>query len=883
MTRENNKTREELLIENEQLKVRISELEKTEDTLPESEEQLQELFPDIEQSWIDKYGSVVIDDKPIQFTEYNNTDKYFKVDSFSPAENLFVMVFEDITETKKAEAKLGEAEEKYRKIVKESIQGMIIAQNNTLRLSFASDTMKNITGYTPAELMNFSPEQLKNLIYPEDKERFFGSFMKRLKGGDINRGAQYRIINKNTEVRWVELFTSLIGFTGSPATQTIFIDIIRRKKAEDKLKASNMQLKASEQQLKKSLQYYRDLTENSSDIILVVNKKGTIEYASNSMQRFMGYEPEDLIGQKIFKFIHPADLPRAIIDFGKAILTKDRSVYNSFRVFHKDGTERIIEGYGKNLFSNPIIAGFVMNLLDVSDKKKTELALRESEQRYSRAQEIGHVGNWEYDIKTTHFWCSHEAKRIYGFDPEAEDFTVDEVESCIPDRENVHQALIDLIENEKPYDLEFEIITKDKGESKILHSIAILEKDDNGNTLKVSGVIQNITKEKQYEKNLIETKEKAEESDRLKSAFLANMSHEIRTPMNGILGFSNLLKEPKLTGEQQQKYIGIIEKSGSRMLNIINDIIDISKIEAGLMTVDITPSDINEQIKYIYTFFKPEVEANGMKLSYKNTLPSKEAIINTDREKVFATLTNLVKNAIKYTNKGTIEFGYNKKADYIEFFVKDSGIGIPKNRQEAIFERFIQADIGDKMARQGAGLGLAISRAYIEMLDGKLWVESEEGIGSTFYFTLPYNAQPEEKSVIENIFPAKEKKIQVKKLKVLIAEDDEPSEMLISIELEEFTREKLKVTTGIAAINVCRNHPDIDLVLMDIQMPGMNGYDATREIRKFNNKVIIIAQTAFALSGDKEKALEAGCNDYIAKPINKGELLSLIQKHFENT
>ena len=319
------------------------------------------------------------------------------------------------------------------------------------------------------------------------------------------------------------------------------------------------------------------------------------------------------------------------------------------------------------------------------------------------------------------------------------------------------------------------------------------------------------------------------------------------------------------------------------MLNIINDIIDISKIEAGLMTVDITPSDINEQIKYIYTFFKPEVEANGMKLSYKNTLPSKEAIINTDREKVFATLTNLVKNAIKYTNKGTIEFGYNKKADYIEFFVKDSGIGIPKNRQEAIFERFIQADIGDKMARQGAGLGLAISRAYIEMLDGKLWVESEEGIGSTFYFTLPYNAQPEEKSVIENIVPAQEKMIQVKKLKVLIAEDDEPSEILISIELEEFTREKLKVTTGIAAINVCRNHPDIDLVLMDIQMPGMNGYDATSEIRKFNNKVIIIAQTAFALSGDKEKALEAGCNDYIAKPINKGELLSLIQKHFENT
>jgi len=211
--------------------------------------------------------------------------------------------------------------------------------------------------------------------------------------------------------------------------------------------------------------------------------------------------------------------------------------------------------------------------------------------------------------------------------------------------------------------------------------------------------------------------------------------------MNGILGFSELLKEPGLSGDQQQEYIRIIEICGARMLNIINDIIDISKIESGLMTVNKKDTNINEEIEFIYIFFKPEVEEKGMQFLFKNTLSNKESTIKTDSEKLNSILTNLVKNAIKYSNEGTIEFGYIKKDTIIEFYVKDTGIGIPKDRQLAIFERFIQADIADKMAQQGAGLGLSISKAYVEILGGKIWVESEEGIGSTFYFTLPYNVE----------------------------------------------------------------------------------------------------------------------------------------------
>jgi len=263
--------------------------------------------------------------------------------------------------------------------------------------------------------------------------------------------------------------------------------------------------------------------------------------------------------------------------------------------------------------------------------------------------------------------------------------------------------------------------------------------------------VQDITERKLNEEELIKARDKAEESDRLKSAFLANMSHEIRTPMSGILGFAELLKEPGLSGEEQNRYIGIIQKSGNRLLNIINEIVDISKIESGSMDVFLSETNINEQVEFIYNFFKPEVEAKRIAFFCHCPLPFGEAIITTDREKVFAILTNLVKNAIKYTREGSISLGYKKTDSELEFFVKDTGIGIPKGRQEAIFERFIQADVSDRMAMEGAGLGLAITKAYVEMLGGRIRLESEEGNGSVFYFTIPLldagNAQSEKADI----------------------------------------------------------------------------------------------------------------------------------------
>ena len=407
------------------------------------------------------------------------------------------------------------------------------------------------------------------------------------------------------------------------------------------------------------------------------------------------------------------------------------------------------------------------------------------------------------------------------------------------------------------------------------------------------------------EQELVTAKEHAEQSDHLKSAFLANMSHEIRTPMNGILGFADLLKEPNLSGEEQKQYIGIIEKSGVRMLNIINDIVNISKIESGLMEVVLSESNINEQIDFIQTFFKPMAQAKGVQLSSRTALSKKESIILTDKEKVYGILTNLVKNSIKFTDKGSIEFGYElvaenisepivakihefslqeKRKPYLQFYVKDTGIGIETDRQRAIFDRFIQADIQDIGARQGAGLGLTISKAYAEMLGGRIWVESVKGIGSTFYFTLPYQQAGVEIVNHSNgcfhLVNQEETEPKKRSIKILIVEDDETSAVFLATILASLSSEILQVKSGREAVSICQNDTAIDLIMMDIKMTGMNGYETTRQIRKFNSAVIILAQTAFALTGDREKALEAGCNDYIEKPINRFLLVGLINKYF---
>lgn len=549
-----------------------------------------------------------------------------------------------------------------------------------------------------------------------------------------------------------------------------------------------------------------------------------------------------------------------------------------------DGSINYFETYAYPIFdeqNNVLFA--VETTIDITDKKRTERLLKASEERYSRLSSLTYEGIIIHDNGVI-LDVNKAMENMSGYSME-ELVGKNAIQLIIPAK--YHNTLYHNIQNEVTLPFELEGITKEGTAVPIEIESRNIHNGENGQSFRVSA-IRNITEKKKMIDDLIAAKEQALESDRLKSAFLANMSHEIRTPMNGILGFAELLKDADLTGKQQQEYVGIIEGAGARMLNIINQIIDLSRIQSGLVTASFIKTNINEKIEYVYTFFKPEVAAKGLKFSFKTALPVSEANILTDPEKIYALLINIVKNAIKYTSKGAIEFGYEVvhmgNKPFVQFFVKDTGIGIAKDRQEAVFERFVQADIEDRMAYQGAGLGLAISKSYVEMLGGKIWVESMKGVGSTFYFTIPYNTGPKEKIISKKTISTDGATNNANPidsvLKILIAEDDKASETLLKIMVSVFGTNILTAQTGREAIEICRNNPDIDLILMDIQMPEMNGYKATQLIRQFNKEVVIVAQTAYGLAGDREKSIEAGCNDYISKPINKSELLAIIHKHF---
>ncbi len=380
---------------------------------------------------------------------------------------------------------------------------------------------------------------------------------------------------------------------------------------------------------------------------------------------------------------------------------------------------------------------------------------------------------------------------------------------------------------------------------------------------------RDITESIKIKNELIKARERAEESDRLKSAFLSNMSHEIRTPMNGILGFISLLNEPSLQKSQIDQYSAIINRSGKRLLSTINDIIDISKIEAGETDIVNTEISLTTMMDELYSFHSHEANIQGLTLNLDLQKKDKEISIISDNAKLHGILTNLIKNAIKYAERGDITFGFLLKGEFIEFFVNDTGVGIPQDRLQAIFNRFEQADIEDIRALEGSGLGLAISKSYVEMLGGSIYVESVVGQGSRFVFTIPYiNNKIEQIPKSINKTSAK-----IKNLNLLIVEDDDISSQFLETILESYTKEIIFAKNGVEAIDICKNNPHLDLVLMDVKMPIMDGYASTKEIRKFNKDIIIIAQTAYALAGDIEEAISAGCNDYITKPINKKELL----------
>lgn len=406
------------------------------------------------------------------------------------------------------------------------------------------------------------------------------------------------------------------------------------------------------------------------------------------------------------------------------------------------------------------------------------------------------------------------------------------------------------------------------------------DNNNNGFIVIATDITQQIKYQKEIEKaneELLIALRKAEESDRLKTAFLQNMSHEIRTPLNGIVGFSQLLSSGDLTDESRQEIALVVEKSSTRLIEIVNNILDISKIETGQIKVANSVFKINDLMSETYEFFALFAKDKNLGLSYKTALDDSSSTIYCDKEKVYQVLVNLINNAIKFTSEGEIKFGYDLKNGFIEFFVSDTGIGIPEDFRDKIFERFTQVDSTITRNYEGAGLGLSISKGLIEVLGGEMWVESEVNKGTSFFFTIPckqINVDSESKEGHE----IDDEKVS-RPLNILVAEDDDINYMFIKFLFAKTKVNLVRAVNGKEAVEFCNAADKFDLIFMDLKMPVMSGLEATTIIKASYPDIPIIAITAYGFDEDRVKALEAGCDDFISKPFKRETLFEKMTKY----
>ncbi len=412
-------------------------------------------------------------------------------------------------------------------------------------------------------------------------------------------------------------------------------------------------------------------------------------------------------------------------------------------------------------------------------------------------------------------------------------------------------------------------------------------KNDKDKITHYIAVKEDITTRKEMEEDLVKAKEKAEESDRLKTAFLANMSHEIRTPMNAIIGFTEMLHDGIVVAGEREKLSGMIVDNGRKLLSIIDDITDIAKIEAGQLAINPGRCSANKILFDNYYNFKELRSGIGkehIEIIARQYQPDQNFAFTSDARRINQVINNLMSNALKYTLEGVIELGYEicKGTDgpIIDFFVKDTGIGIHASKFKTIFDRFRQLDDSSTRHAGGTGLGLAISRSIARLLGGEMKVESTFGKGSTFHLILPFVEIRQDRFEPPKI-GAVAKSIDWSNFEILIAEDEDSNFHLLEIILRETRVKIIRAYNGKEAIDIIRGGKEVDLILMDVRMPLMDGYEATALIKKIKPEIPIIAQTAYALSGDRQISLDAGCNDYISKPIRKDELMGIIGKYFD--
>jgi PAS domain S-box-containing protein len=767
------------------------------------------------------------------------------------------ITYNDITKRKRAEESLRESEEKWRSLVAATPDyiSLLDPEGRILFLNHFAEgfTEKDVIGssvfkYLSPDSIEIFKKKIEECLSIRTLQKFEHNAM-----GDRGVMAIYEdyiipLHDNNEEINFM----------------VISRDITERKRAEEALRALSSRHEA--------------ILEAVPDIIMEVDSDKVYTWANCAGLEFFG---EDVVGREARYYFEGE---QATYDKVQPLFAGDESIiYIESWQRRKDGKKRLLAWWCRVLKDeNERVTGALSTARDITERKLAEEELAE-EQYLMNALMNNIPDNIYFKDRASRFIRISKAQaQMFGLsDPEQavgktdfDFFTEEHARQAYDDEQTIIRTGNPLIKEEKE-------TWANRPDTWALTTKMPLS-DKEGSIIGTFGISIDITERKHAEEALIKAKDKAEESDRLKTAFLHNISHEIRTPMNAIVGFSGFLNRPGLLPEKRKHFTDIIVKSSNQLLSIITDIISIATVEAGQAKIEENEINLNATFKLVFTQFALIAQNKKVDFKYIISLPDDEATVITDETKLTEVLTNLVGNALKFTKQGYVNFGYKVKDNELECFVEDTGIGIPPEMHEEIFKRFRQVE--STIIRQfgGSGLGLSISKAYVELLGGKMRLLSELEKGSVFYFTIPYkkaisnelsDKQPSKVSLIEFENPGT----------LLIAEDEDSNFMLLEELLSEININIIRAINGLEAIEICKTNKNIDLVLMDIKMPVMDGYEATKQIREFMPDLPIIAQTAYTTDIDKNKAFACGCTDFISKPIKQELLISTIKELLKKT
>ncbi len=777
-------------------------------------------------------------------------DDYILKDNLSrlgPSVNNAINRVNVIREKNIAEEALRESEERYRLIIEKSPNTIAIHQDG--KLVFMNPSGAKLIGAKASE--ELIGRSILDVVHPDSRRNVIDRMQKVAEGIEAPLFEE-KFIKLDGTVIDVEVIGIPISFGGHMASQVIVRDITERKIVEKALKDSE--------------EKYRSIFENVLDLYYESGLDGTIFAISPSIEILSRgqYKREELIGKSMIDFYSNPEERKLFLEVLKA---KGSVTDFEIMIKNRDGSLIPCSVSSKISFNaEGIPVKIIGSMRDISERKQAEDKLKQSSAFNESLLKTIPFGMDIVDEEGNVLFQSENIKRLFGVEgigKKCWDLYRDDKKQCddCPLKKGFNAGETESYESHGVLGNRiFEIIHT----GMLYHGKkAMLE------------IFQDITERKENEEELIKAKEKAEDSDRLKTAFLHNISHEIRTPMNAIVGFATLLGEPDVDDLTRQSYIEMIMQGSHHLLSIISDIMEISNIEANLARIAKNEINLNTALKSLYTQFLPKANEKKIRFLCKNGLSDSDSLIITDSTKINQILSNLLSNAFKFTDKGSVEIEYNKDGPFLKFSVTDTGIGIPPEFHKRIFDRFFQVESSFTRLYEGTGLGLAISSAYVELLGGKMWLSSEPGKGATFYFTLPYQKQVTA-SLPDIEKPENHDLVFKKKIKILVAEDVESNFKLVSYFLLGSYTELLWAKTGREAVEQCLADRSIDLILMDIRMPDMDGYTATKVIRGENISIPIIAQTAYA--DDMDKAIESGCSGFISKPFDKKGLLHKISE-----